>query len=296
MIVSTTIISKKKKMTTIKIAGVPEHFNLPWHLSIENGDFEKENINLQWTDVPEGTGKMCQMLRDGTTDIAVILTEGIVKDIVAGNPSKIVQVYVQSPLIWGIHVAAKSAFRTLADLENKKVAISRLGSGSQLMAYVNADNQEWKSEKLQFEIVNTIDGAVEALTNGTADYFMWERFMTKPFVDKGIFRRIGDCPTPWPCFVIAVRNEVLEKQPKIISEILKIINKNTENFKVIPNIDEILASKYHQKTEDIQEWLSLTQWSQNPLAQEMLNKVQNQLLELKIIDKKGTFEEIVKTV
>jgi hypothetical protein len=23
------------------------------------------------------------------------------------------------------------------------------------------------------------DGAVEALTSGTADYFMWERFMTK---------------------------------------------------------------------------------------------------------------------
>jgi hypothetical protein len=41
--------------------------------------------------------KMCQMLRDGETDIAVILTEGIVKDIVAGNPSKIVQVYVESP-------------------------------------------------------------------------------------------------------------------------------------------------------------------------------------------------------
>jgi actin-like ATPase involved in cell morphogenesis len=33
----------------------------------------------------EGKGKMCQMLRDGETDIAVILTEGIVKDIVAGN-------------------------------------------------------------------------------------------------------------------------------------------------------------------------------------------------------------------
>jgi hypothetical protein len=28
---------------------------------------------------------MCQMLRDGETDIAVILTEGIVKDIVAGK-------------------------------------------------------------------------------------------------------------------------------------------------------------------------------------------------------------------
>ena len=283
-------------MKTIKIAGVPEHFNLPWHLSIENGDFEKENIDLQWTDVPEGTGKMCQMLRDGETDIAVILTEGIVKDIVAGNPSKIVQVYVESPLIWGIHVAAKSNYKTLADLENTKVAISRLGSGSQLMAYVNADNQGWKTDNLQFEIINTIDGAVEALTNGTADYFMWERFMTKPLVDKGIFRRIADCPTPWPCFVIAVREEVLEKNPAVISKILAIINQTTQEFKDIPSIDKTLASNYHQKIEDIQEWLSLTQWSQKPLSAEMLNKVQNQLFQLKIIDKKGTFEDIVKTV
>lgn len=283
-------------MKTIKIAGVPEHFNLPWHLAIENGDFEKENIDLQWTDVPEGTGKMCQMLREGETDIAVILTEGIVKDIVAGNRSKILQVYVESPLIWGIHVAANSNYKTLADLENKKVAISRLGSGSQLMAYVNADNQGWNTDNLEFEIINTIDGAVEALTNGTADYFMWERFMTKPLVDKGIFRRIADCPTPWPCFVIAVREEVLEKNPVLISKILAIINQTTEDFKDIPSIDKTLASNYHQKTEDIQEWLSLTQWSQKPLSTEMLNKVQNQLFQLKIIDKKGTFEDIVKTV
>ena len=283
-------------MKTIKIAGVPEHFNLPWHLAIENGDFEKENIDLQWTDVPEGTGKMCQMLREGETDIAVILTEGIVKDIVAGNRSKILQVYVESPLIWGIHVAANSNYKTLADLENKKVAISRLGSGSQLMAYVNADNQGWETDNLEFEIINTIDGAVEALTNGTADYFMWERFMTKPLVDKGIFRRIADCPTPWPCFVIAVREEVLEKNPDLISKILSIINQTTEEFKDIPSIDKTLALKFHQKIEDIQEWLSLTEWSQKSPSAEMLNKVQNQLFQLKIIDKKGTFEDIVKTV
>ena len=42
-------------MTSIKIAGVPEHFNLPWHLAIEDGDFEASDINLRWTDVPEGT-------------------------------------------------------------------------------------------------------------------------------------------------------------------------------------------------------------------------------------------------
>lgn len=281
-------------MKTIKIAGVPEHFNLPWHLCIENEEFEAQNIDLQWTDVPEGTGKLCQMLRNGETDIAVILTEGIIKDIVSGNPSKIVQVYVQSPLIWGIHVGAASKYKTLSDLQGTKAAISRIGSGSQLMAYVNAHNQGWKTENLQFEIINTIDGAVEALTAGMVDYFMWERFMTKPLVDKGIFRRIGDCPTPWPCFVIAVRNEVLETQPEIIKTILEIINQTTEEFKDIPSIDKTLSSRYNQKIEDIQEWLSLTEWSQKSLDNKTLNNVQNQLLELSIIDKKGTFADIVQ--
>lgn len=283
-------------MTTIKIAGVPEHFNLPWQLSIEKGEFIANEIDLQWTDVPEGTGKLCQMLRNGQTDIAVILTEGIIKDIIAGNKSKIVQIYVESPLIWGIHVAANSNYQTISDLENTKVAISRLGSGSQLMAYVNANNQGWNTENLQFEIINTIDGAVEALTNGTADYFMWERFMTKPLVDKGIFRRIGDCPTPWPCFVIAVRDEILEKDTKIISKILEIINARTATFKEISTIDSILANKYHQKIEDIQEWLTLTNWSQKQITEEQLDSIHNQLVALKIIDRKGNSSEIIKKI
>jgi ABC-type nitrate/sulfonate/bicarbonate transport system substrate-binding protein len=288
-------------MKTIKIAGVPEHFNLPWHLCIDNGEFEQVGIDLQWTDVPEGTGKMCQMLRDGETDIAVILTEGIVKDIIGGNPSSIVQIYIESPLIWGIHVAANSKYHSMSDLKNTKVAISRYGSGSHLMAYVNAQNQSrmmsgWNTNNLEFEIVNTIDGAVEALTNGTADYFMWERFMSKPLVDKGIFRRIADCPTPWPCFVIAVRNEFLEHNKQTLSLILAIINKTTIEFKDIPSIDRTLATKYHQKIDDIQEWLSLTKWSQKPIEEKVLNNIQNQLFDLKIIDKKGIFAEIVKAV
>ncbi|WP_374172709.1 substrate-binding domain-containing protein [Flavobacterium tructae] len=283
-------------MKTVKIVGVPEHFNLPWQMCIENGEFEAENIDLQWKDIPEGTGKMCQMLRNDEADIAVILTEGILKDIAAGNPSKIVQIYVQSPLIWGIHVAAKSTFETVKDLKDKKAAISRLGSGSQLMAYVNAHEQGWKTDNLQFEIINTIDGAVEALTNGTADYFMWERFMTKPLVDKGIFRRVGDCPTPWPSFVIAVREEFLKKNPKIVEKILEIINRTTQDFAQIPNIDKTLAGLFNQKQEDIQEWLKLTQWSQKQFTEKAFIKIQNQLFDLGIIEKKSTFVENVKAL
>ncbi len=282
-------------MKTIKIAGVPEHFNLPWHLCIEGGEFEAEGIDLQWKDIPEGTGKLCQMLREGETDMAIILTEGIIKDILNGNQSKIVQVFVKSPLIWGIHVRANSPYQKVEDLKDTKVAISRYGSGSHLMAFVNAKNQGWNPSDLKFEVIHTLDGAVEALTGGTADYFMWERFMTKPIVDKGVFRRLGDCPTPWVSFVVAVRTEILEEHPQTIASILRIVNQTTSEFKYIPSIDKTLAVRYNQKQEDIQEWLTLTQWSQNNLNEKMLNKIQNQLLELEIINKKGTFAEIVST-
>jgi hypothetical protein len=75
-----------------------------------------------------------------------------------------------------------------------------------------------------------------------------------------------------------------------------VINKKTESFKDIPDIDKILATKFNQKIGDIQEWLSLTEWSQKSLDKHMLNKVQNQLFQLKIIDKKVTFDEIVKAI
>lgn len=281
-------------MTTVRIAGVPEHFNMPWQLAINNGDFAAQGIDLEWTNIPEGTGKMCQMLRNSETDMAVILTEGIVKDIVSGNPSKIVQVYVKSPLLWGIHVAAKSPYQDISDLQGTTAAISREGSGSQLMAYVNADNCGWPANPIKFEIVHTIDGAVTALQNRSADYFMWEKFMTKPLVDTGIFRRIADCPTPWPSFVIVATNEFLRTHSNAVDIILSVINKTTVEFKKIPGIDVELATAFGQKISDIQQWLSLTSWSQDTLGPETLNIIQNQLAALRIIDKKGTFAEIVR--
>ncbi len=283
-------------MKTIKICGVPEHFNMPWQMCFENKTFENENIDLQWTNVPEGTGKMCQMLRDGTTDIAVILTEGIIKDIAAGNPSKIIQIYVESPLIWGIHVAANSKYQTVSDLENKKVAISRLGSGSQLMAIVNAKNNHWDTENIDFEIVNTIDGAVESLSNQATDYFMWEQFMTKPLVDAGIFRKIGLCPTPWPSFVIAVNEIFFKKNIVKINKILNVINLQTVGFKEIDNIENKIATHFNQKPDDIKNWLEKTTWSQKNLTETQFNNIQNQLFEMKIIDKKLTFANVVQSI
>lgn len=280
-------------MKTVKIIGVPEHFNLPWHLAIEEGAFEERGIDLSWTDIPEGTGKMCELLKNQETDLAIILTEGIVKSITEGNKVKIIQEYIASPLLWGIHVDANSTYRSLEELKNTTAAISRFGSGSHLMAYVQAKQMGWETEKLKFNLVNNLNGAVESLSTAKSDYFMWERFTTKPLVDSGIFRHLGNCPTPWPCFMLVGTDEFLTENKSLVKHIQEIINIYTVEFKQIPRIDATLANRYHQKLEDIQEWLQITEWSQKQLPEDTLMKIQETLKELDLIDKSVSISKIL---
>jgi ABC-type nitrate/sulfonate/bicarbonate transport system substrate-binding protein len=183
-----------------------------------------------------------------------------------------------------VHVSEKSVFKSIEELEHATIAISRFGSGSHLMAIVNAHNQGWNVEKLKFKVVGNLQGGIDALTNGSADYFMWEHFTTKPLVDTGVFRRIKDCLTPWPCFVIAVRDEVLEQHPKAVARVLEIINKQTNDFKNIQNIDQTLANRYEQKIEDIQNWLKLTVWEcDKPITKNLITGIQKKLFRFNVI-------------
>lgn len=287
-------------MKTLTIGGVPEHFNLPWHIAIEEGKFTKKGIDLKWKEFPDGTGAMNKALRDGSIDIAIILTSGIIKDIINGNPSKIVKVYVQSPLLWGVHLDPNSKFKTVSELENAKAAISRYGSGSQLMALVNAYQQGFDQQKIQYEIVKDIEGAVDALKNGNADYFMWEHFTTKPLVDQGVFKRIESIATPWPCFVMAVRDEVLKDQMDDIKTIINVINKQLKLFKNPLDNDDLISlfsERYDQKTDDIREWLAITKWNDKKnISKKLINSIQNKLLQFNVIEKTVNHNILIKKV
>lgn len=281
-------------MKVVRIGGVPEHFNYAWYIALKEHLFRKQGIQLQWVDCHGGTGEMVQGLKNNTIDMAVVLTEGIVKAITDGNPSKIVQTFVQSPLVWGIHVAANSQHKKISDLKTKRAAISRIGSGSHLMAYVHAQQMGWDVNRdLKFTIVNHLEGGVKALQQGIADYFLWEKFTTKPYVDQGIFRRIGDCPTPWPCFIIAASNALIDDHSDAIESILTIINGITKDFKNIPQIDRIISERYGLKNQDVKDWLQRTEWAQETIDQSILKVVQNQLLELNLISKQLDYEALV---
>ncbi|MEJ2583493.1 MAG: ABC transporter substrate-binding protein, partial [Robiginitalea sp.] len=116
-----------------------------------------------------------------------------------------------------------------------------------------------------------------------ADYFMWEKFTTQPLVDQGVFRRVGVCPTPWPCFVVGCTKGFADNHPGVLKDILEIINVYTSEFTQIPSIDRTLANRYNQELVAIREWLSLTRWSQKQISGENLNKVINTLDNLNLL-------------
>jgi len=277
----------------ITVGGVPEHFNYPWKIAQKEKSFENIGIDLVWEDVHGGTGEMCRRLRDGSLDLAVVLTEGIVADIVKGNPSMIVQKFVKSPLVWGIHTAENSPVMDLDDMANLKFAISRPGSGSHIMASVEANSRGVALKEENFVEVGNFDGAVEALNSGKADILFWEKFTTMPFVTNNVLRRIGECITPWPCFCIAARDEILIKHPQKVWNMLWLIRKISRHFMNDPMATTFISEEYGLEKSQVDIWFNQTEWEQDVyISQKMLNNVMNTLKQVDVIDKKTSIDDL----
>ena len=269
------------EMITVNVMGVPEHFNLPWYLAIEAGKFSDEGIDVRWQDAPGGTGAMMRALESGQTDLIVALTEGVVAGIAQGADVRIVQQYVNSPLRWGIHVSAKSAYQQIEELADSRFAISRPASGSHLMAFVLGQQRGWNTSSMRFVEVGGIDGARQALAEGSVDTFLWEQLMTKPFVDSGEFRRLGAIDTPWPCFVIAARRPFLQQYAEPVGRLLQIIRREASVFGQRKDAVAKVSQRFDLAAADVTNWLSRTEWSVDPrISQNMLHKVVDTLVQI----------------
>jgi ABC-type nitrate/sulfonate/bicarbonate transport system substrate-binding protein len=247
-------------MVSLRIGGVPEHFNLPWLQLAESRALD--DLGVSWRDVPEGSGAMAAALREGELDAAMLLTEGAVAGAAAGG-FKIVSLYTVSPLIWGIHVPADSDLRTVDDVRGRRYAISRRGSGSHLMSFVHARERGWSADDLDFVIVGTLQGAIDAFAGGKADVFFWEKFMTKPLVDSGRFRRVGEFVAPWPAFVVCASDAALAKQKPIGAALGRALDAAAELATSSNGIARI-ADRYGLLHADVREWLAATRWAARP--------------------------------
>lgn len=245
----------------LRCIGVPEHFNLPWHLAIENGSFQEAGATLLWNDEPKGTGAMCQALREGSTDMAVMVTTGTIRECLRNSDIKIVSCYVDSPLIWGVHVPASSEIHDLQSVTIPKFAISRFNSGSHLMAHYLAAMQGWKLSDSDFDVVHDLNGCRKAFESGSDMLFLWEKFTTYFLVDMGEFKRIDEITPDWPCFLIAARKEVLETNDDIVTTIVRTVSHEATRLSRNPNAIQMIAERYNLPMNRAESWFRSVQWS-----------------------------------
>ncbi len=255
-------------------------------MAIEEGKFREAGIHLHWSDQAGGTGQMIRGLENKSLDVAVLLTEGITKAILQGLPAKILGVYVTTPLHWGIHVPYNSDIESEDQLEGKVFAISREGSGSHLMAYVKASQEGWDTSKLRFNVIGDLYGGLWALEHNEAQAFLWEKYTTHPFTEQKKCRYIDEVVTPWPCFVIAVREEIYLAKKEELKKMFEIVSAKAGELKNNENAADIISWRYNLRHGQVENWLNETEWNykqiQYPLAFE---KTVSHLLKLGLINK-----------
>ena len=199
----------------IVLAAVPEQVNIPILLCMERHIFAKHGLEVVHRVVPEGTGKMLDLLESREVDVALTVTDGFIAGKAAGRRVNLAGVFVESPLIWAVAVSAQApsgvALNQLADLiPSKKLGalpnkcrfgISRLGSGSHTMAiYTGKHLLNLDRSSLEFVVTNNINGLRDGVHTDKFDAFMWETFTTKPLFDAGELKKLGEVVTPWPAF------------------------------------------------------------------------------------------------
>lgn len=248
-------------MIGLKIGGVPEHFNLPWRLAIEEGKFKSVGLDLHWSDMSGGTGQMIRGLETGSIDVAVLLTEGITKAIFQGLDAKIIDTYVVSPLRWGVHVPFYSDYSEPEELKGKTFAISREGSGSHLMSFVMAEKLNWKKNNLKFNVVGDVYGGLWALENNEAQVFLWEKYTTHPFTEQKKCRLIDEVLTPWPCFVLAARGDIASKHEALLNKMCTIVHDKAAEIKKNDNTAEVISWRYNLSLDQVRNWLRETEWN-----------------------------------
>lgn len=275
--------------TKIRMGGVPEHFNFPWQLAQQYGLFKKDRIEFEWSFYGAGTGAMVKALENDELDLAVLLTEGAVSAIIKGLKAKIIKQYVTSPLIWGIHTGIHSGLENIGQCEGKKYAISRFGSGSHLMAMMDAEVRGKKVHEEDFVLIENIQGAIPSLDQNLSQVFFWEKYTTKPLVDKGLLNRIGEFITPWSCFQIVATEKALEERRNAIEKVMSIINFTCKQFMRADNSIDMILENFEMKPEDAHAWFYSTEWNTDFMISEKM--LENVMYSLKKI---GNIEAEVK--
>lgn len=248
----------------LRIGAVPEHFFFPLKKWLNEGGLSFP-IQFELLEYPNGSGAMHADLLAGKLDLAFVLTEAAAFARIQQKAVTPLSLFVTSPLNWGIFTGANRKEQSISEFQKPVYAISRFGSGSHLMAMVDAKLRGGSIQDSQWLVVENLEGAREALTSGRADLFFWEKWTTKPLVDAGYFRQLDVRPSPWSSFVLTSREDIgtnLETIRKIklaINEVLTL----ARLWRQEEGASQQVARFYNQKEADTADWLESVSWAEH---------------------------------
>ncbi|KAK4183783.1 hypothetical protein QBC35DRAFT_507332 [Podospora australis] len=258
----------------LKIGYVPEHFSTPLHFAQKYFGLDAELIPF-----PSGTGHMVTAIRAGEIDVAIGLTEGWIAGLGKTEETeendggyRLVGTYVETPLCWAISTGkSRPDIKSVDSLKGSKIGVSRIGSGSYVMGFVLADQQDWllpttasgsSAPYNEFIVLNTFENLRNAVNDGTADFFMWEHFTSKKYYDNGEIRRVGEIYTPWSSWKIVASTKLVSKsddETKVderVEDLLEKLNQGIKHFN--EHQDEAvkyISTELDYSEEDAREWL-----------------------------------------
>ncbi|KAK4053979.1 hypothetical protein OIO90_003624 [Microbotryomycetes sp. JL221] len=275
----------------LRIGYVPEHFSSPL---LQLAD---KVSSIELVSCPSGTGQIMSALKDDKIDLAIALTESLI----AGNVKhtaqfKLVGTYVTSPLNWAVIVGKDSPYHKLEDLRGQKIGISRIGSGSQVMASYMYLREKWldgngKVESIQFEVLDSFQNLRDGVNDGRAAAFasqcfalerlqllihivshslmlqLWEHFTSKPWLNETI-RFIGSVPTPWPSWSIVASEKVLSSST-LKQSLVQFLERLTDSVYKFDSVEargttskEFIQNKFGYPEEDVVAWLDQVSYPQ----------------------------------
>lgn len=277
-------------MKTLRVAGVPEHFNLPL---VQLADRAPEL--LTWREYAGGTGAMMRAVEEGDVDMALVLTEGAVARSATQGATRILATWVESPLEWGVHMRADANEAEAASLLQGRIGISRYGSGSHLMPLVHAQQLGGDPSALRFVEVGDLSGAREAFARGEIDLFYWERTMTLPLVESGEWKRAGIFEASWPAFVATLRADAA---PDTIAAAMGLLARLEDQIHMWRHderaiVREVVAAHGLPEAE-VERWLARTTWRPGaPLSSEELALIVDAELAAGILSERPQQSDIV---
>jgi sulfonate transport system substrate-binding protein len=146
-------------------------------------------------------------------------------------------------------------------LQGARFAISRFNSGSHLAALAYAASHGWTIAEKDLVVVNDINGALALMTEPGPVALLWEKYTTKPLVDRGALRCVDEHISSWPAFMVVASEAILAEHPGEVQRMLRVIHDQAAGLMAKKTAPEVIAHRYGLDPEDARAWFQGTRWN-----------------------------------